>query len=268
MLLASWLADGSGIGDAERTWLAQNLGKPEWCPTHADLDRVHRGLMAWANACGYTEMATAILDKAQTAVPRATSLQAIETHYKGYRFRSRLEARWAVFFETLGLTWEYEKEGMVLPSGRWYLPDFYIQELGWFEIKPLPANFEGMPWPQEGSVEEEFLTDYLLQTEDEDGTVVLDRRSILFGTPGEGKPYDPSSSYAGCSPGDSPYFFCECPYCGTIGFQFDGRSARNRHHFGCIAHTIGNGDKNYNINSPRILEACNAARAARFDRGK
>lgn len=27
--------------------------------------------------------------------------QVIETEYKGYRFRSRLEARWAVFFDTL-----------------------------------------------------------------------------------------------------------------------------------------------------------------------
>ncbi len=37
--------------------------------------------------------------------------KAIETLYKGYRFRSRLEARWAVFFDALGLKWEYEKEG-------------------------------------------------------------------------------------------------------------------------------------------------------------
>lgn len=39
------------------------------------------------------------------------SIQAIETVYKGYHFRSRLEARWAVFFDTLGIEWEYEKEG-------------------------------------------------------------------------------------------------------------------------------------------------------------
>lgn len=28
------------------------------------------------------------------------SIQAIQTHYDGYHFRSRLEARWAVFFNT------------------------------------------------------------------------------------------------------------------------------------------------------------------------
>ena len=31
-----------------------------------------------------------------------SSIQVIETAYKGYRFRSRLEARWAVFFDAIG----------------------------------------------------------------------------------------------------------------------------------------------------------------------
>ncbi len=41
-------------------------------------------------------------------------IKAIETVYKGYRFRSRLEARWAVFFDSLGIIWEYEKKAMIL----------------------------------------------------------------------------------------------------------------------------------------------------------
>jgi len=49
----------------------------------------------------------------------------IETVYKGYKFRSRLEARWAVFFDSLGIKWEYEKEGYKLKHG-WYLPDFWL----------------------------------------------------------------------------------------------------------------------------------------------
>ena len=36
----------------------------------------------------------------------------IETIYKGYRFRSRLEARWAVFMDACGADWEYEPEGL------------------------------------------------------------------------------------------------------------------------------------------------------------
>lgn len=61
---------------------------------------------------------------------------AIETRYNGYRFRSRLEARWAVFFDALGVAYEYEKEGLSLPSGP-YLPDFWMQSWEcWLEIKP------------------------------------------------------------------------------------------------------------------------------------
>ena len=55
------------------------------------------------------------------------SIQPIETKYKGYRFRSRLEARWAVFFDALGVEWEYEPEGFQLPSGKKYLPDFRLK---------------------------------------------------------------------------------------------------------------------------------------------
>jgi hypothetical protein len=64
-------------------------------------------------------------------------IQAIETRYKGYRFRSRLEARWAVYFDALGIEWVYEQEGYKLPDGSLYLPDFYLPVLGCFaEVKP------------------------------------------------------------------------------------------------------------------------------------
>lgn len=53
-------------------------------------------------------------------------IKAIETKYKGYRFRSRLEARWAVFFDEMGLDWAYEPQGFDLGELGWYLPDFVI----------------------------------------------------------------------------------------------------------------------------------------------
>lgn len=59
-----------------------------------------------------------------------SEIKAIETEYKGYRFRSRLEARWAVFFDALEIEYEYEPEGYVLPSGKRYLPDFRIKCYG------------------------------------------------------------------------------------------------------------------------------------------
>lgn len=57
------------------------------------------------------------------------TITAIDTEYKGYRFRSRLEARWAVFFDALGLRWEYEKEGFELGKLGRYLPDFWLPDV-------------------------------------------------------------------------------------------------------------------------------------------
>jgi hypothetical protein len=70
-------------------------------------------------------------------------MHAIETNYKGYRFRSRLEARWAVFFDALGMSYHYEPEGYDLGELGWYLPDFWLpgQEC-WVEIKPVDPDDE------------------------------------------------------------------------------------------------------------------------------
>lgn len=68
-------------------------------------------------------------------------IKPIETIYNGYRFRSRLEARWAVFFDAAGIKYEYEPEGFE-HDGYMYLPDFYLPELGVYaEVK---ANREGI----------------------------------------------------------------------------------------------------------------------------
>lgn len=62
-------------------------------------------------------------------------IQAIETSYKGYRFRSRLEARWAVFFDALDIKWQYEVQGYE-KGGYCYLPDFYLPASQlWVEVK-------------------------------------------------------------------------------------------------------------------------------------
>lgn len=57
------------------------------------------------------------------------AIKAIETVYNGYRFRSRLEARWAVFFDACGVRWEYEPEGYDLGNGLYYLPDFLLHDV-------------------------------------------------------------------------------------------------------------------------------------------
>jgi nucleoside 2-deoxyribosyltransferase len=79
---------------------------------------------------------------AQSDKPAA--IRPIETRYKGYRFRSRLEARWAVAFDAMGWSWTYESEGYWV-NGKRYLPDFLLRVPGGkealVEIKP-EADFD------------------------------------------------------------------------------------------------------------------------------
>lgn len=63
-------------------------------------------------------------------------IAAISTHYAGRKFRSRVEARWAVFFDAMGIRYEYEFDGFALPGAGAYLPDFMIPSWDLFiEIK-------------------------------------------------------------------------------------------------------------------------------------
>lgn len=58
----------------------------------------------------------------------------VETKYNGYRFRSRLEARWAVFLDHFQEPYEYEGEWYWLPG--FWLPDFWLPRMEcWLEIK-------------------------------------------------------------------------------------------------------------------------------------
>lgn len=77
-------------------------------------------------------------------------INAIETEYAGHRFRSRLEARWAVFFDKLGIRWLYEPQGYTVPNGAKYLPDFWLPDSQlWVEVKGAitpPAPGEHPVW--------------------------------------------------------------------------------------------------------------------------
>ncbi len=55
-------------------------------------------------------------------------MHAIPTVYRGVQFRSRLEARWAAFFDLLGWKWEYEP--IDLPG---WIPDFRL------DTRPRPV---------------------------------------------------------------------------------------------------------------------------------
>lgn len=71
---------------------------------------------------------------------RNYKIKAIKTNYNGILFRSKTEARWAVFFDSLGVEYRYEpyyeEVGNDYLSFN-YLPDFYLQQQDiYIEIKP------------------------------------------------------------------------------------------------------------------------------------
>lgn len=63
------------------------------------------------------------------------AIPAIPTTYAGVNFRSRLEARWAAFFDILGWQWDYEPIDL---AG--YIPDFIVHG-----ARPVPLLLETKP---------------------------------------------------------------------------------------------------------------------------
>lgn len=74
---------------------------------------------------------------------RGRCVIAIPTIYRGIKFRSRLEARWATFLDAIGADWQYEPQGYTA-GGVSYLPDFWLPEVAsrgvrgglFLEVKP------------------------------------------------------------------------------------------------------------------------------------
>lgn len=111
-------------------------------------------------------------------------IKPIETHYKGCRFRSRLEARWAVFFDSLGVKWEYEPEGFELSCGG-YLPDFRVKcwgnrELGLCaEAYDLFVEVKGVMSASDRKKIIEFSASYPLLVV---GNIPVDEDDFFFGS--------------------------------------------------------------------------------------
>jgi hypothetical protein len=218
------------------------------------------------------------------------TIAAIETEHNGVLFRSRLEARWAVFFDALGIKYCYEREGYSLPSGN-YLPDFYlpnqrrfkhdqsglfVEVKGSVEPKHLTLLRElsmhtragctlvkDIPYPQPAILR--GATDYR-RCEYQDGQFAIDEQWTIYGCYKlHGEHCEGSDDKFPCDCAwseseDGPYAWCQCPFCGIVGFEFDGRSAR----IGCNCKQH-NGDKTYNAGAVDLLSAYSAARRARFE---
>ena len=182
--------------------------------------------------------------------------QAIDTAYRGFRFRSRLEARWAVFYTTLNIPFDYEPQGFVI-NGKPYLPDFWLPKQDcWVEIKgEAPTNAE---------------TDLAAGLAEETKKTVY----IFYGSLPEPKNYDgfdglageyseSAHAHYGGEMMDLGYWWCVCWKCGLVGIEFNGRS--NRLPCPCPPEPGTHGDKGYSAGHPKLVAAYDAARGARFE---
>jgi hypothetical protein len=201
-------------------------------------------------------------------------LKPIETHYLGCRFRSRLEARWAVFFEALGIKWWYEPEGFSLRydykefvanraillemtgdeplyeilrqtfkhlDGKEYsyLPDFYLPELNyWIEVKG--------PNPNREEIEKAFMLNQLaLNSSKEKGGIFgysgFDSGSVALALlrmakAGAEEPPIKEPEYRGLLRGSLRLCWQECPLCLKVGIGKIGEPFCRNCHDGVAAH--------------------------------
>lgn len=178
-------------------------------------------------------------------------IKAIETHFMGYKFRSRLEARWAVFFNEMGITYQYEPEGFELGGGLRYLPDFLLPHLDlWIEVKgDVPTLAE-----QEKVIR---LTEQMPS-----------RALALF----YGDPSPDHMMFWAFGKNVPRFFFIECDRCGTLGYFALHEQAKGylyllrcKHKQSVIKKIMEQG---FIPLASKVMPACIAARSARFEHGE
>lgn len=107
--------------------------------------------------------------------------------YHDTKFKSELEANFALFLDALALKWEYEKYYFKMETGEGYIPDFYIPKLKlWIEVR---GYHEVVSWSKAMRFADMIKAnqvdgDYLLITDTEASFYENDN---LFGTGYAGK---------------------------------------------------------------------------------
>lgn len=177
---------------------------------------------------------------------RPIEMKVIETNYKGIMYRSRVEARWAVFFDILRIPFDYEPEAFSF-GGVGYLPDFLLP------MQDCYVEIKGR-CPEEA---EKRKARALAQFT---GIEVY----IFWGNPKipmDADTYSESAHLFLPDGGeDLGYWWCRCPHCHLLGIQFNGRADRLR----CKCPRT-DGDKGYSYDAEPILKAYQAACAFRFE---
>lgn len=190
----------------------------------------------------------------------STILKAIETFYNGYHFRSRIEARWAVFFDDLGIAYEYEKEGYSLEGAK-YLPDFWLPRHDcWVEIKGTRDLSECDKASRLAQMAGQWTFVF--------GGKIDEPEAAYLDSPGG---YRTIRTAGSCAYGFEPgwrdwklafYLWSECPDCGEVGLAGISEHILPHMHQDCGCKSLPLTD------SIRLKAAYATARQARFEHGE
>jgi len=181
------------------------------------------------------------------------NIKAIQTYYNGYHFRSRTEARWAVFFDNANIRYQYEPEGYELSDGTRYLPDFYHPESNtFFECKGIMSDDDY-----------DKITTF---QKDMGVAVVIGYSDMTFQAS-----HDWSEDEFEIAVKDESYII-ECPNCGRVFFLTSGGSYACR----CCRHYEGDsifaeyirGDLKDWTGGEYMMKCIEKAKQARFEHGE
>lgn len=176
----------------------------------------------------------------------------LETLYAGCLFRSRLEARWAVFFDVWGLKWRYEPDAFLLPSGRAYLPDFLLEGIGYVECKPSRQVDDGKLMELATLSPDQYQPCFVIYRDVPAPTEIPDSGALVTGFGDE---------WIINGADEASYWFSQCPACGKKGITYQGRSSR----LGCPC-CVGGKDRTWNERAVVGMRvAAVAARSMRFN---
>ncbi|MBU0482827.1 MAG: hypothetical protein KKG47_17170 [Proteobacteria bacterium] len=144
-------------------------------------------------------------------------IKAKPTKYNNTIFRSRLEVRWAIFFDELGIKWKYEPEYDDVEFGGcriFYKPDFYLPDYDlWIEVKPSSIIHlsDGEIRKIVGWAKEYFE---ILVLSGPPRILIEDSKAHYLYT------YNPQKKKVNRP---QPYMrWCECPKCGKIDYRPGG----------------------------------------------
>jgi hypothetical protein len=177
-------------------------------------------------------------------------LRAIPTFFSGITYRSRLEARWAVFFDALSIPFNYEPEGFDLGGGLWYLPDFWLpNQKCFFEVKGPFTENKGPEKARALSIASGLPVFMFGDIPSFD--------AVDFGYATDGG----SAFYPGGE--DTGYYWCVSPCCKVFGIHYRGIANRMR----CCSNNKGYKGL-YTQDHLMLMMAYAAARSRDFGRGK